>query len=170
MFPTQRALGVALLRWCHGRVKLDVVAGQKLTSAGVIVDTFPLHNSGKLKDLSEAWYSGNQLAQPLGGFKHDTTYTHTLTHDCLYSHTHMQKLTQMWPTCWEELEFSRVWQLLFCACDTTELTPDTSSAFSRFSQWVFWKLCGVLLQLPWFLHLVSAPTSHTGPVHHILLR
>ncbi|KAM9351596.1 anoctamin-10 [Symphorus nematophorus] len=38
---------------------------QKLTSAGVIVDTFPLHSSGKLKDLSEAWYSGNQLVQPL---------------------------------------------------------------------------------------------------------
>ncbi|XP_044050565.1 anoctamin-10-like isoform X2 [Siniperca chuatsi] len=38
---------------------------QKLGSAGVIVDMFPLHNPGKLKDLSEAWYSGNQLAQPL---------------------------------------------------------------------------------------------------------
>ncbi|XP_070687077.1 anoctamin-10 isoform X2 [Pempheris klunzingeri] len=38
---------------------------QKLGSAGVIVDTFPLHHSDKLKDLSEAWYSGNQLAQPL---------------------------------------------------------------------------------------------------------
>ncbi|XP_073328600.1 anoctamin-10 [Pagrus major] len=38
---------------------------QKLGSAGVIVDTFPLHNPDKLKDLSEAWYSGNQLAQPL---------------------------------------------------------------------------------------------------------
>lgn len=38
---------------------------QKLGSAGVIVDTFALHNPGKLKDLSEAWYSGNQLAQPL---------------------------------------------------------------------------------------------------------
>ncbi|XP_070763158.1 anoctamin-10 isoform X1 [Enoplosus armatus] len=38
---------------------------QKLGSAGVIVDTFPLHNPGQLKDLSEAWYSGNQLAQPL---------------------------------------------------------------------------------------------------------
>ncbi|XP_070829307.1 anoctamin-10 isoform X2 [Chaetodon trifascialis] len=38
---------------------------QKLRSAGVIVDTFPLHNPGKLKDLSEAWYSGNQLVQPL---------------------------------------------------------------------------------------------------------
>lgn len=47
----------------------DIVrlAGQKLESAGVIVDMFPLHNQDKLKDLSEAWYSGNQLAQPLGG-------------------------------------------------------------------------------------------------------
>ncbi|KAG8012942.1 Anoctamin-10, partial [Nibea albiflora] len=40
-------------------------SGQKLGSAGVIVDTFPLHDPDKLKDLSEAWYSGNQLAQPL---------------------------------------------------------------------------------------------------------
>ncbi|XP_045892502.1 anoctamin-10-like [Micropterus dolomieu] len=38
---------------------------QKLGSAGVIVDMFPLHIPGKLKDLSKAWYSGNQLAQPL---------------------------------------------------------------------------------------------------------
>uniref|UniRef100_A0A3P8RM99 Anoctamin n=1 Tax=Amphiprion percula TaxID=161767 RepID=A0A3P8RM99_AMPPE len=38
---------------------------QKLRSFGVIVDTFPLHNPDKLKNLSEAWYSGNQLAQPL---------------------------------------------------------------------------------------------------------
>ncbi|XP_042351346.1 anoctamin-10 [Plectropomus leopardus] len=38
---------------------------QKLGSAGVIVDMFPLHNPDKLKDLREAWYSGNQLAQPL---------------------------------------------------------------------------------------------------------
>uniref|UniRef100_A0A3B4TDJ6 Anoctamin n=1 Tax=Seriola dumerili TaxID=41447 RepID=A0A3B4TDJ6_SERDU len=38
---------------------------QKLGSAGVIKDTFPLHNPDQLKDLSEAWYSGNQLAQPL---------------------------------------------------------------------------------------------------------
>lgn len=38
---------------------------QKLSSAGVVVDTFPLHNRKKLKDLREAWYSGNQLAQPL---------------------------------------------------------------------------------------------------------
>ncbi|XP_063730476.1 anoctamin-10 [Eleginops maclovinus] len=38
---------------------------QKLGSAGVIVDTFPLHNPPQLKELSEAWYSGNQLAQPL---------------------------------------------------------------------------------------------------------
>uniref|UniRef100_A0A8C2ZK80 Anoctamin n=1 Tax=Cyclopterus lumpus TaxID=8103 RepID=A0A8C2ZK80_CYCLU len=38
---------------------------QKLGEAGVIVDTLPLHNPDQLKDLSEAWYSGNQLAQPL---------------------------------------------------------------------------------------------------------
>ncbi|KAM6937091.1 anoctamin-10 [Xenentodon cancila] len=38
---------------------------QKLCSAGVVLDTFPLRNPKKLKDLSEAWYSGNQLAQPL---------------------------------------------------------------------------------------------------------
>ncbi|XP_030282840.1 anoctamin-10 [Sparus aurata] len=38
---------------------------QKLGSAGVILDTFPLHIPDKLKDLSEAWYSGNQLVQPL---------------------------------------------------------------------------------------------------------
>ncbi|XP_029951269.1 anoctamin-10 [Salarias fasciatus] len=38
---------------------------QKLGSVGVIVDTFPLHNTGQLTDLSKAWYSGNQLAQPL---------------------------------------------------------------------------------------------------------
>lgn len=47
-----------------------VAAGQKLGSAGVIVDTFPLHKPEQLKELSEAWYSGNQLAQPLGGWKH----------------------------------------------------------------------------------------------------
>ncbi|KAA8592026.1 hypothetical protein FQN60_017400, partial [Etheostoma spectabile] len=38
---------------------------RKLVSAGVVVDTFPLHNPTKLRDLSNAWYSGNQLAQPL---------------------------------------------------------------------------------------------------------
>lgn len=38
---------------------------QKLSSAGFVVSAFPLHIPGKLKDLSEAWYSGNQLAQPL---------------------------------------------------------------------------------------------------------
>ncbi|KAK9517167.1 hypothetical protein VZT92_025055 [Zoarces viviparus] len=38
---------------------------RKLESAGVIVDTLPLHNPDQLKDLSEAWYAGNQLAQPL---------------------------------------------------------------------------------------------------------
>ncbi|XP_040893633.1 anoctamin-10 isoform X2 [Toxotes jaculatrix] len=38
---------------------------QKLGSARVIVDTLPLHNPEQLKNLSEAWYCGNQLAQPL---------------------------------------------------------------------------------------------------------
>ncbi|XP_026221375.1 anoctamin-10b [Anabas testudineus] len=38
---------------------------QKLGSAGVIVDTVPLQNSAKLKALGKAWYSGNQLSQPL---------------------------------------------------------------------------------------------------------
>ncbi|XP_065812824.1 anoctamin-10 isoform X1 [Labrus bergylta] len=38
---------------------------RKLGSAGVIEDMFPLHNQDKLRDLSEAWYSGNQLSQPL---------------------------------------------------------------------------------------------------------
>ncbi|KAG7229825.1 hypothetical protein INR49_012474 [Caranx melampygus] len=38
---------------------------QKLGSARVIMDTFPLHKPQQLKELSEAWYSGNQLAQPL---------------------------------------------------------------------------------------------------------
>lgn len=57
-----------------------VVAGQKLGSAGVIVNTCPLHNPEKLKDLSEAWYSGNQLVQPLGGWKcNRRTHTHTQT-------------------------------------------------------------------------------------------
>ncbi|XP_041651379.1 anoctamin-10 isoform X2 [Cheilinus undulatus] len=38
---------------------------RKLGSAGVVQDMFPLHNQEKLKNLSEAWYSGNQLTQPL---------------------------------------------------------------------------------------------------------
>ncbi|XP_077452034.1 anoctamin-10 isoform X1 [Stigmatopora argus] len=38
---------------------------QKMSSAGVIVDSFPLHNKTKLKELSKSWYSGNQLSQPL---------------------------------------------------------------------------------------------------------
>lgn len=38
---------------------------QKLGAAGVVVDTVPLHHPGQLKELSEAWYCGNQLAQPL---------------------------------------------------------------------------------------------------------
>ncbi|XP_072290469.1 anoctamin-10 [Eucyclogobius newberryi] len=37
----------------------------KLTLAGVIVDTVALHNQEQLKALSQAWYAGNQLAQPL---------------------------------------------------------------------------------------------------------
>ncbi|XP_049578606.1 anoctamin-10 isoform X1 [Syngnathus scovelli] len=37
----------------------------KMISAGVVVDTFPLHNKAKLKELSKSWYSGNQLSQPL---------------------------------------------------------------------------------------------------------
>lgn len=59
-------------------VTLSVAAGQKLGSAGVIVDTVPLQNSAKLKALGKAWYSGNQLSQPLGGWKH-TSHTHTTT-------------------------------------------------------------------------------------------
>ncbi|XP_077423506.1 anoctamin-10 isoform X2 [Vanacampus margaritifer] len=38
---------------------------QKLTAAGVIADTFPLHDKAKLKALSKSWYAGNQLSQPL---------------------------------------------------------------------------------------------------------
>ncbi|XP_077372541.1 anoctamin-10 isoform X2 [Festucalex cinctus] len=38
---------------------------QKLTAAGVVVDTFPLHSKAKLKELSKSWYAGNQLSQPL---------------------------------------------------------------------------------------------------------
>ncbi|XP_068595448.1 anoctamin-10 [Brachionichthys hirsutus] len=38
---------------------------QKLGSAGVVMDTYPLHNMDKLKKLSKVWYSGNQLTQPL---------------------------------------------------------------------------------------------------------
>lgn len=45
------------------------LSGQKLGSAGVIVDTVPLHHPQQLKELSKAWYSGNQLSQPLGGWK-----------------------------------------------------------------------------------------------------
>ncbi|CAF97507.1 unnamed protein product, partial [Tetraodon nigroviridis] len=39
--------------------------GQKLESAGVVGDTFPLHNQVKLRHLSQSWYSGNQPTQPL---------------------------------------------------------------------------------------------------------
>lgn len=45
-----------------------VAAGQKLKAAGIVGDTFPLHNQEKLKHLSESWYSGNQLTQPLGWY------------------------------------------------------------------------------------------------------
>ncbi|KAM8860423.1 anoctamin-10 isoform 2-T3 [Synchiropus picturatus] len=38
---------------------------QKLQSAGVVLDTFPLHDQKKLRELREAWYSGSQLVQPL---------------------------------------------------------------------------------------------------------
>uniref|UniRef100_H3CQS8 Anoctamin n=1 Tax=Tetraodon nigroviridis TaxID=99883 RepID=H3CQS8_TETNG len=38
---------------------------QKLESAGVVGDTFPLHNQVKLRHLSQSWYSGNQPTQPL---------------------------------------------------------------------------------------------------------
>lgn len=58
---------------CDVWVKLVVVAGQKLQSAGVIVDTFPLHSQEKLRSLSKAWYSGNQLSQPLGEWTHTNT-------------------------------------------------------------------------------------------------
>lgn len=64
---SQVTLGLQLC-WDAG-VKL-VVAGQKLQSAGVVVDMFPLHNQEKLKSLCEAWYSGNQLSQPLGEGMH----------------------------------------------------------------------------------------------------
>lgn len=54
-----------------------VVAGQKLGSFGVIVDTLPLHNPKKLKELGKDWYAGNQLAQPLGGWIHSAHVTPT---------------------------------------------------------------------------------------------
>nr|XP_057931681.1 anoctamin-10 [Doryrhamphus excisus]XP_057931682.1 anoctamin-10 [Doryrhamphus excisus] len=38
---------------------------RKMNSAGVVVDTFPLHKRQKLKELSKSWYTGNQLSQPL---------------------------------------------------------------------------------------------------------
>ncbi|KAJ0069557.1 hypothetical protein NL108_008513, partial [Boleophthalmus pectinirostris] len=38
---------------------------RKLTSAGVVVDTVALHDQAQLRALSQAWYVGNQLAQPL---------------------------------------------------------------------------------------------------------
>lgn len=72
--PMQWQFSVALHKspWVHWEteVKLVVVAGQKLQSAGVVVDMFPLHNQEKLKSLCEAWYSGNQLSQPLGERTH----------------------------------------------------------------------------------------------------
>ncbi|XP_029289429.1 anoctamin-10 [Cottoperca gobio] len=60
----QRDLRIPGLSDSHTLQQRDNI-WQKLGSAGVIVDTFPLHNPNKLKDLSEAWYSGNQLIQPL---------------------------------------------------------------------------------------------------------
>ena len=77
MLPSDFGLKCQLAVMC---VNVSVVAGQKLRSAGVVVDMFPLHNPDQLKGLSEAWYSGNQLAQPLGEWKH-TRHTHTLPHD-----------------------------------------------------------------------------------------
>ncbi|KAF3854382.1 hypothetical protein F7725_022437 [Dissostichus mawsoni] len=50
---------------CECSLRAHCGLTSKLGSAGVIVDTFPLHNPEQLKELSEAWYSGNQLAQPL---------------------------------------------------------------------------------------------------------
>lgn len=38
---------------------------QKLCSCGVIVDTVALHDQQQLQELSQAWYVGNQLTQPL---------------------------------------------------------------------------------------------------------
>ncbi|KAK0132582.1 Anoctamin-10 [Merluccius polli] len=38
---------------------------QKLQGAGVVRCMFPLNHEDKLKALSKAWYSGNQLTQPL---------------------------------------------------------------------------------------------------------
>ena len=40
--------------------------GQKLKVAGVVQAMFPLNDEDKLKALSDTWYSGNQLTQPLG--------------------------------------------------------------------------------------------------------
>lgn len=54
---------------------VSAFAGSKLEQAGVIVDTLPLHHQDKLKALSKAWYSGNQLTQPLGKW----STQHTLT-------------------------------------------------------------------------------------------
>ncbi|KAG7268136.1 hypothetical protein CRUP_010090, partial [Coryphaenoides rupestris] len=40
-------------------------SGQKLQQAGVVRGMFPLNHEDQLKALSDAWYSGNQLVQPL---------------------------------------------------------------------------------------------------------
>lgn len=131
--------------WDAG-VKLVVVAGQKLQSAGVIVDMFPLHNQEKLKSLCEAWYAGNQLSQPLG------------------EGMHMENL--------------KAQQMLACFCFCVLLGAQLNlvsthtrhcTALSRFSQRVFRKPFGLLLQFLGFLHLVSASTGSVGPGHHILL-
>lgn len=60
----QRDLRVPGLPDSHTMLHRDNI-WQKLGAAGVVVDTVPLHNPGQLKELSEAWYCGNQLAQPL---------------------------------------------------------------------------------------------------------
>ena len=57
--------------------------GQKLQGAGVVRCMFPLNHEDKLKALSKAWYSGNQLTQPLGEWT-----THTATHMRAIGHRH----------------------------------------------------------------------------------
>ena len=67
--------------------------GQKLKVAGVVQGMFPLNDEDKLKALSDAWYSGNQLTQPLGEWTKDVvlcTHTHAYTH----THTYAGCLTQ----------------------------------------------------------------------------
>lgn len=54
-----------VLSWSYG-----VISGQKLCAARVIVDTVALHNPEQLNTLSQSWYAGNQLVQPLGNQEH----------------------------------------------------------------------------------------------------